>query len=146
MKGRNFKLKCLIQSSEVSDITLELIKDGVSKETRDINLNKGYSFFEFEQKSDQLGNGVFELKLNSKKGADSYNTLSQHRVQIYQPKTALIIGEKFNPSLTNLIKDVGFNYEFLLPENISQNENFDSYSFVLLDNVRAKRINRKKFN
>ena len=64
LKGRNFKLKCLIQSSEVSDITLELIKDGVSKETRDINLNKGYSFFEFEQKSDQLGNGVFELKLN----------------------------------------------------------------------------------
>ena len=143
LKNRNFKLRCLIHSSETSDITLELRRDGILSETRNLRVDKGYSFVEFDQKSDQLGSGVFQLKLKSKIEKDTFDSIFEHRVQFYQPKTTLIIGDQKNLSLQNLLKDVGFNYELRVPENLSKNEDFNSYSFVLIDNVKSKRLSSR---
>ncbi len=140
LKGRSFRLKCLIESFGKYDVTLELFSNGVLKETRNIHVDKGHSSVEFEQKADALGSGVFELTLKSSGDKNIINSLFEHRVQIYQPKTALVISEKSNLALQNLIEDVGFKHEFRTPNDLGNNKDFNSYSFVLIDNVKAQRL------
>ncbi len=143
LKGRSFKLKCLIESFGDYDISLELLSNGVQVNKRNLQVSKGYSFVEFEQKADALGPRVFELQLKSPDDETSINSLFEHRVQIYQPKTALIISEKSNTALQNLIEDMGFKFEFRTPDDLRGSEDFSSYSFALIDNVEAKRLNTK---
>lgn len=143
LKGRNFQLKGLVFSDMRQNFTVELLENDSIINSRELNIDRGYSFIDFDHKSEKLGNHIYKLRMRTRNDQKFTEDIRQLPINIYQPNTALIIGEKANSVLKDLLMDVGFTYEYRTPEQIDLKHNLENYSFILIDNVKSEKLSPK---
>ena len=133
----------MIFSDLKQNVIADLLENDSVISSRELSINPGYSFVDFDHQSEKLGNQIYTLRIKVPNDQDLTEDIRQLPVNIYQPNTALIIGEHINSALKDLLLDVGFEYEYRTPEQIDMNHDLENYSFVLIDNVKSERLSPK---